>query len=296
VVEGEIVLGDAILPEAELERTEFYNDWMRPQRIAHPVAAVLRSRAPGDPLSELTGFREEGSGPFDRESLHLVRQLVPHLQRALAIHARIGGAEMRAGAAEDALDWVSGGLILLDERGAPIAANRAAEEILAMGDGLVLDREGPRASSAKQTGELRRLVAEAARTGAGRGVDAGGVVRLARPSGRPPLEAVVAPLRRASHPLLDREAACVILLSDPAARSDAPPARLRERYGFTPMEAEIASRLTSGMALAEIGKDLDITIHTVRGHLKRLFAKTRTHRQAELLRVLLEGSPRIRSS
>jgi len=294
-IEGEIRLGDALVPEAELARTEFYNDWMRPQRIAHPLAAVLRSTDRGTPLSELAGYREESSGPFDRESIDLVRQLIPHLQRALVIHARLGGAEMRAGAAEEALDRISGGVILLDEQGAPIAVNRSAEEILAMDDGLVLARDGPRASTAKQTGELRRLLAEATRTGAGRGVDAGAVVRLARPSGRPPLEALVAPLRRESSPLVDRKAACVIFLADPTARGDAPPARLRQQYGLTEMEAEVASRLVGGMALAEIGNDLGITIHTVRGHLKRLFAKTATHRQAELLRVLLEGSPRIRS-
>jgi len=294
-VEGEIRLGDALVPEAELARTEFYNDWMRPQRIAHPLAAVLRSTDRGTPLSELAGYREESSGPFDPESLELVRRLIPHLQRALAIHAQLGGAAMRAGAAEEALDRISGGVILLDEHGAPIAVNRTADEILAMDDGLVLGGDGPRASTAKQTGELRRLLAEAARTGAGRGVDAGAVVRLARPSGRPPLEAVVAPLRRESYPLLDHKAACVIFLTDPAARTDTPPARLRQQYGLTEMEAEIASRLVGGMVLAEIGNDLGITIHTVRGHLKRLFAKTGTHRQAELLRVLLEGPGRIRS-
>jgi DNA-binding CsgD family transcriptional regulator len=105
----------------------------------------------------------------------------------------------------------------------------------------------------------------------------------------------VAPLLRESYPLLDHKAACVIFLTDPAARTDTPPARLRQQYGLTEMEAEIASRLVGGMVLAEIGNDLGITIHTVRGHLKRLFAKTGTHRQAELLRVLLEGPGRIRS-
>jgi DNA-binding CsgD family transcriptional regulator len=294
-VEGEIFLGDAALPEAEVVRTEFYNDWMRPQRLAHPFAARLRNSSPGDPVSDLACYREEGSGPFDRESLDLVRRLIPHLQRALVIHARLGGAEMRAGAVEEALDRISGGLILLDEQGAPITINRTAEGILAMDDGLALDREGPRASTAKQTGELRRLLAEAAKTGTGWGVDAGAVVRLARPSGRSPLEAVVAPLRRESSPLLDRRATCAIFLTDPAARGDAPPAQLRQQYGLTEMEAEVASRLVRGMDLTEIGNDLGITIHTVRGHLKRLFAKTDTHRQTELLRMLLEDPGRIRS-
>ena len=58
---------------------------------------------------------------------------------------------------------------------------------------------------------------------------------------------------------------------------------------FVPMEAEVASRIVKGMDLAEICDDLGITIHTVRGHLKRLFAKTGTHRQPDLIRVLLTG-------
>ena len=60
------------------------------------------------------------------------------------------------------------------------------------------------------------------------------------------------------------------------------------------MEAEVGSRLATGMDLSEIAEALGITIYTVRGHLKQLFAKTETHRQAELVRVILAGPARIR--
>jgi DNA-binding CsgD family transcriptional regulator len=60
------------------------------------------------------------------------------------------------------------------------------------------------------------------------------------------------------------------------------------------MEAEVASRLVEGMSPSEIRDDLGTTIHTVRGHLKQLFAKTDTHRQAELVRELLSGLASIR--
>ena len=85
------------------------------------------------------------------------------------------------------------------------------------------------------------------------------------------------------------EAAAAIFVADPDARAERPPERLRRVYGLTRREAEVASRLVEGMSPSEIRDALGVTIHTVRGHLKQLFAKTDTHRQAELVRVLLAG-------
>jgi DNA-binding CsgD family transcriptional regulator len=292
--EGQVLLNRCALTRSELERTEFYNDWMRPQGIAHPFTAFLYNAAPGEPLSVLGGFREESSGPLRGQDLDPVRSLVPHLQRALVVHSRVQGAELRADAAVEVLDRICGGVILLDERGRLLAANRAAERILALSDGLVLGRDGPSASTAEQTGELRRAVAGAARTGARKGEEAGAVLRLARPSGRPALEVVVTPIRIESSPLFDREAAAAIFVAGPDAPVDGPPQRLRQLFGLTPVETEVASRLVKGMDLAAIGDDLGITIHTARGHLKQLFAKTGTHRQPELVGVLLTGLAGLR--
>ena len=290
--EGTVLVGESVIAESELARTEFYNDWMRSQGIAHSLVAFLYK--PAQVASTLVGFREKSRGPLEKDDFDRIRPLVPHLQRALTIQRRVGAAELRAGAAEEALDRISSGVILLDERGAPIATNRTADGILAMNDGLVLDRDGPSASTPKQTGELRGLVSGAAATGAGKGTNPGGVMRLARPSGRPALEAVVTPIRCESSPLFDRKATSAIFLAAPDARAECPPQRLRRIFGLTPMEAKVASRIASGMTLGEISDAFGVTIHTVRGHLKELFRKTDTHRQVELVRVLLTGLADLR--
>jgi DNA-binding CsgD family transcriptional regulator len=119
-------------------------------------------------------------------------------------------------------------------------------------------------------------------------------MRLTRPSGRAALEVVVTPLRRESSSMFTSTAAAAIFVADPDTRAERPPERLRRLYGLTPMEAEVGSRLAQGMSLSEIRDALGVTIHTVRGHLKRLFAKTDTHRQAELVRVMLAGLADIR--
>ena len=85
-----------------------------------------------------------------------------------------------------------------------------------------------------------------------------------------------------------------IFVADPDARAERRPERLRQSYGLTRMEAEVASRLVGGMRPCEIRDDLGISIDTVRGHVKQLFAKTDTHRQADLVRVLLAGMADVR--
>ncbi len=77
-------------------------------------------------------------------------------------------------------------------------------------------------------------------------------------------------------------------------RSNGSPERLRRIYGFTPVEAEVAARIAAGMRLPAISDALGITIHTVRGHLKQLFVKTDTHRQPDLVRVLVTGLAGLR--
>ncbi len=292
--EGDIQTLENCVSDSELEHTEIYSDWLRPQGVFYGFGAILGKSNAGELVSSLSSFREKGRGPFRKEELDRIRPLVPHLQRALGIHSRLRSAELRAGAAEEALDRISSGVILLDERGAPISTNRVADGILATNDGLVLDRDGPSASSPRQTDELRGLVSGAAATGAGRGIHSGGVMRLTRPSGRPALETVVTPIRCESSPLFDRRAASAIFLAAPDVRTECSPDWLRRLYGLTRMEAEVATLVASGMTLGEIADQLDITIHTVRGHLKELFRKTGTHRQAGLVRVLLTGLADLR--
>jgi DNA-binding CsgD family transcriptional regulator len=292
--EGAVHAVEGLLSETELLRTEFYNDWLRPQGVLHGFGSVLHKSAPTEVASSLGGFREKSRGPFEKDELERIRLLVPHLQRALAIHRRLQEVKLRAGAAEEALDRILGGVILLDDRGIPIVTNRSAAEVLARNDGLQLDRGGPRAADPAQTRKLQRLIAEAALTGARKGKAAGAALRLARPSGRPALEVEVTPILRASSPLFDRRASAAVFVTDPDARAECSPERLRRVFGLTAMEAEVAARVARGRRLPEIAGELGVTIHTVRDHLKHAFRKTGTHRQVDLVRVLLSGFPRPR--
>jgi DNA-binding CsgD family transcriptional regulator len=54
-------------------------------------------------------------------------------------------------------------------------------------------------------------------------------------------------------------------------------------YGLTRGEAALASILLRGKSIEEAAAELFISPHTARTHLKRIFMKTDTHRQTELV-------------
>src|SRR5262245_38452767 len=66
---------------------------------------------------------------------------------------------------------------------------------------------------------------------------------------------------------------------------------LRSHFGLTPAEARLALHLVAGETLRSAEAKLSITYETARTHLKNIFSKTGTCRQAELVVVLVTALP-----
>jgi DNA-binding CsgD family transcriptional regulator len=61
---------------------------------------------------------------------------------------------------------------------------------------------------------------------------------------------------------------------------------LGEAFGLSKREAEVTMALGEGLNLTEVAERLSIGVGTARNHLKRIFEKTDTRRQAELIALL----------
>jgi DNA-binding CsgD family transcriptional regulator len=64
-------------------------------------------------------------------------------------------------------------------------------------------------------------------------------------------------------------------------------AQLEARFGLTRAESRVVRRLVAGRSLAEIAVEFEVGVETVRTHAKRAMQKTDTHRQAELVALVL---------
>ena len=82
----------------------------------------------------------------------------------------------------------------------------------------------------------------------------------------------------------EQRPAVLVFIRDPEAPIAV--ARLRELFSLTQTEGVVASALGRGASLEDIAANMGIGLATVRSHLKRILAKTGTHRQAEAVALL----------
>ena len=213
--------------------------------------------------------------------MRALRELVPHVQRALQVHERIAAAEQHAAAMSEALERCGRGLALLDGRGRPLFVNAPLEAIFKASDGLVVAREGISALARDSTRAMHALIANAALGGSG------GTLAVPRPSGAPPYSVVVSPVSKRAPILAGTEAVVLVVVSDPASAVRVDVKLLQTAYGLTFAEARIASRLANGATIDTVAQQLRIAVSTARTHLKRILHKTGTNRQSELVRLVL---------
>lgn len=280
---GQIVPTEQHTPLDVLLRSEFYNDYLRPAKLAHSLSGII-SR--DEELS--TGFsvtRGTDAGAFTREELEITTALLPHITRAFDIQQRL--ETLAAG--EDVLNRLSLGVIFMESKGRIVFANRFAETILQAKDGLELQNNELRANHSTCDEFLQRAIREA--RALGETLRSSNALLLERRTMHRPYQVIVSPVRRQFKQFSGaRSPAVVILVTDPERPGSAPPDILMALYGLTRKEAVLTQRLLYGRTLEEIADELHITYETARTHLRRIFDKTGTKKQTELI-VLLARIP-----
>jgi DNA-binding CsgD family transcriptional regulator len=220
-----------------------------------------------------------------------LRRLLPHLRKAIAVHHRVDRAERRAALSSAAFDRMAIGAVMVDGRGRPLFANRAARRIAARRDGFSLDSGGLAACTQSATQALHQAIADVIRWEGGR--EAAGL-RLPRPDPALPYEVIVLPLGRRRIWSLHHYPAAVVFVSDrglpPAERG----ALLHDLYSLTAAEVRLALLLAAGSSPAQAAAALGISRHTTHSQLGSIFRKTGARSQSDLVRALLGGAVAVR--
>ncbi|HTQ33548.1 MAG TPA: LuxR C-terminal-related transcriptional regulator [Stellaceae bacterium] len=282
---GEIITGDKILPVSELLRSDYYNGFLKPRDSFHLLRISLSVEDHTHQSISLT--RSQSAEAFEKSDIELATRLLPHLRRAGLITHRLqewGGSY--AGMA-NLLDDNPTGIVLLSSAGKVIFANRTANEMAAQADSFILRHDRLEALREVDDARLQPLIRGACGHSEISAAPRGGPLRLPRKSGFRDYAVVVAPLSIASEAVGQRGAVACLMITDPEATARRPRSILRRIYGLTEAEARMAERVVAGERLGQAAEALGIKASTARVHLAALFRKTETHRQAELMRVLL---------
>ena len=266
----------------EFTRTEYYNDFLAPQDI-HSCLIVRLGRR-GGVQSTLNVSRPRRKDQFARSELEVARRLQPHVIRAFNLGRRFADLGAFAAGLTEALDRSLHGVLLLDDAGRVVHANRLAERLLREPEGLGIVNGRLSASPNELGRRLECLIGQAA--GRDGGIRTGGSIALPTPSRVLPLSLIVAPLR--ADRLTTPAGPCVIVCVTDLEAGVSPPAQqLAAVFRLTPAEGRVALALFEGATPREAAAALGLSPHTVHVHLARIFEKTATNRQAELIQLMM---------
>ncbi len=281
---GRIVTDQDLVSPSEQRNSGFYQEWLRALDIFHMVGAVFPG---GDrALGVLGVHRPAQAGAYGDEDRQKVSILLPHLQRAFWLGRQFSKAAAHYALADETMSRIDAAVFALDARCRIATANARAEALLRAGIHVSSMRGRLRLADAELDQRMVRQVRSCVQTAQGRAAALGAALTIPR-AGRLPLTMIVAPLRLSGpsgHAAAARPLA-LIMVRDPEAPTLAATC-LRDLFGFTRMEAAIATDLAGGSSLDAVARRRGIGGATVRSHLKRILAKTGTHRQAEAVALI----------
>ena len=263
------------------ETSRYMREWVTPQGIVD--CAVITLARDSSTHSSLSLGRHGSAGLIGSLETDALRLLAPHLRRSVLISRVLEARSMVASTFASALDALSGGVILVDSELRVVHANLAGGRLLSAGDPLILasgrlSLRNPATQSALAKAVRDAGVNESGLGGRGLGIPA------PRLDGGPSVLHVL-PLRHGSmRPGLEPAATAAIFVA-PAARASLSEDVVTLLFDLTPAEARVFACLANGDTVAGVAGVLGITGSTVRTHLLRIFAKTGTRRQSELIKL-----------
>lgn len=287
VASGDVIDGNELVSWDELRKTEYFNDFLAPMGCS--AAGGICLFLTKDFASFLSILKPTNDRHFTDGQLSVLRTLTPHLQRALTIHQRLKQTAHERHDGLEALEWVPWGLVLLTRNARAWFVNREARRISSANDGLVIRNERLQ-TTVPQSREFQTAIASACGEQSSAPIGAGAVLTIERPSGMRPYHVTVSPQSDQTLEIVGLPAygaAALVMISDPESCQEPPIDSFRRLFGFTPAEAALASAMCRGIGLADYAGEAGIATGTARKLLKQLFAKTETHRQGELISLLL---------
>jgi DNA-binding CsgD family transcriptional regulator len=282
---GKATTSEQLLTTAERRNGVFYHDFLKPLGVADVLGARLLDIPRGySALAIHSGGKRE---PFDLAEIAALERLVPHATRAFQLFRTFVLLDQKMTVLASMVDRLAVGLIARDREDNPLHTNHAALAMVARKDGLRQDADGQlRANNRAADSHLVTLQRAVYRGGAG------GIVRVPREHSHHAYAVLVAPLPAGTGlagAIGEGRSGMLILIHDPDRKTPTPVQTLAAMFGLTIRGAELAAALAAGEDLNEFADRTGISMHTVRFHLKGLFATLGVRSQSQLVRLTVRA-------
>lgn len=269
---GRFMLSVDAIPNPTLEKMAFYQDLCVPHGLRDAMGACLfRNDNQYVTFGLMRPQKAKGNG--EREAAR-VRPLVSHLTSAMRVRAALQARQPAPISARVPMNGLPFPALLVDKSGRVLELNDRADELLRDGQ-LISARQGVLAVATAL--DHRRLL-EALQQ-ATRGLDPQSAT-VAIAVRRRSAWLIITPAGRSTQ----QPCAFVHVLEEQQCEVPSSQA-LRAMFALTPAETVVAIAIAQGATPGEIAAQHGLALSTVRSQLSAVLRKTRTSRQADLVRL-----------
>jgi DNA-binding CsgD family transcriptional regulator len=285
---GELHTIEDWLPIEEFRKGQFYQDWARPQRMESISSVLLDKTADG-----FSYFGMAKSEPVDDELRRKLTAIFPHMLRSTLTSQVLHRNAAVASPIIHTLDELKAAVFLLDGNGNITHTNESGKNILDRKDFLRIEQGRLVATDPI----LNRILREA-------------VLASILGDGATRSESIALPFvtrdgeRFVGHMLpltsgrrrntgVAYDSTAVLFVSRASLDSTAASDIIKKIFKLTPAEARVLLTVVELGGVSETARNLDVAESTVKTHLGRIFTKTDTKRQADLVRLIAAFSPPV---
>ena len=284
---GEVAILSHLYDLREGRKLGWYADVLQPTHTREMTFLALRGFTTASSVGGLAFCHYESGTPAVEEAAHRLRQLQPHLTRAVWLSQKVDQSGLLGRRLDDMVNCSSRPVLTLSAAHRVIGMNPATEAFLRR-SGFAIDGGGRlRASTPSDDDALQAAVTRAAGS-----VDAARDTPMSLPAntstGRS-VRLVLTPLpRHGVLPVLepDSQAAVLLMVVDPVGEFDAKIDSLATAYGLTASEARVAGLLATGTSREHAADRLCVSVETIKKHTAACYRKIGVHSQAGLVYVV----------
>lgn len=280
---GETTATADYMDYAAFTRTRFYREWARPQHLVDHLTTVLERSATN--ISMFGVFCHERDGLADEDKRRRMLLVAPHVRRAVVVGGVIGEAVRRSDELSETLDAIRAGAFLVDADGRIVHANVAGLTMLAEESCLIALNGVLAATDREASAVLRESLRRAAEGDAALGEQ--GISQPAVGLGGRRHVLHVMPLSASgnSSRRSRRGSVAAVFVHQAETTGPFPPEVLARSYDLTAAELRVLLAIVEVGGIPEAAAALGVSPETVKTHLARIYQKTGTHRQTELVKL-----------
>jgi len=233
-------------------------------------------------------FRSENYGHADRDEIHLMEKLWPHLAAAVRVRRAISSSTQFLGPLLEAITLINQPAFIVGEGGKIHLANAHAEKEMSKSSSLKMSENRLFSYYPQEQTQLNQLIEDALAVSRGERIffeHSELLIRCEAPA--PAIRVIVQPLTATSSFMARKKGWVLLMTKSQDQRRDRQFRRLLDDFHLTQAEVGVALAMADGVRVAEYAKQKGVSVNTVRFQLRAVFEKTETSRQAELVCKIL---------